>query len=167
VEKNKKEYEMIYQKRIRSHVRKNKKCFFPELESELNDFIIAKRREGVCLGGFAITNQARLIAQNKGYNEFVGIYKKKFIRAAYYILYCIYENRFALFIFKGSKGWLNNFLHRHYTLRRITSMGRDLPLDAANIAKNFIKTCKQETAPLNRSQVLGGDHTSIKLDTSC
>ncbi len=78
-------------------MRQTNRCFFPSLERELNDWNIQARANGIIVTGTRILIQAKLIAEKNGVE-----------------------------LFRGSKGWLSNFLARHdYSLRRINSMGID------------------------------------------
>ena len=91
------------------------------------------RITGACIDGLMITSKAVIIAQN-----------------------------LDLYDFKGSKGWLCNFLRRNrfvlryvtpkinfklitsaHFKRRITTTGRKRPEDSAEIIEDFFATCNQ------------------------
>ena len=118
-------------------MRQTNRCFFPSLERELNDWIIQARANGIIVTGTRILIQAKLIAEKNGVE-----------------------------LFRGSKGWLSNFLARHdYSLRRINSMGKDLPKDISKTIHKFIDTCENKRANFTRAQIYNWDETHVELDS--
>ena len=77
------------------------------MEQELSSWIENSRAKGACISGFVIRVKALEI-----------------MRA-----HCRRDNQPLVFL--ASNGWLFNFLKRNkWVLRRITTTGRDLPLNA-------------------------------------
>ena len=70
--------------------------------------------------------------------------------------------------FAASNGWLSNFLRRHRLVRRrITSSGRDLPANAVDNCRNFLRECSQfRVLDFDRETLLNMDETSIYIDNS-
>jgi transposase-like protein len=67
--------------------------------------------------------------------------------------------------FKASGGWLKNFLRRkNLVLRRITTTGRDLPVNTISIVKEFIDKFHQIETKDPNSFFINGDETAIYLD---
>jgi hypothetical protein len=65
--------------------------------------------------------------------------------------------------FKGSNGWLNNFLLRNkLVLRRITTTGRKLSEDSAGVINEFFDLCKLRN--IDREQIYATDETNFRLD---
>lgn len=60
-------------KRDRFNVRSNRKAFFPELEKELNEFVVDARRKGSCISGLTVRKQALVISNRLGITTFKGI----------------------------------------------------------------------------------------------
>jgi hypothetical protein len=68
--------------------------------------------------------------------------------------------------FQGSHGWLVNFLSRFcFTLRRIGSAGKDLPLNVKPLIEKFHEACRAKRVHFTRSQILNADETNIQLDS--
>ena len=69
--------------------------------------------------------------------------------------------------FSASNGWLEKFLIRHnLTRRRISSTGRDLPVDAPNILAQWLHSISHLSFK-NSSSVFNMDETSLYLDAPC
>lgn len=133
--KNKEKIKKNKFKRSRYHINRANKCFFTTIEIELNDWIKEMRSRCACISGLLIKNKALSIATS---------------------------NQIANF--KASNGWLERFLDRfNYTLRRVTSVGRDLPLDHEKILKEFLDRWKG-FSNLEREDIFNMDETSIYLD---
>lgn len=57
-------------------------------------------------------------------------------------------------------------MFRHdLAFRRVTTRGRDLPRDAANIAELFIQNSNAAVAGCNKAEIYAIDETSIYLDS--
>ncbi len=70
--------------------------------------------------------------------------------------------------FQPSHGWLYRFLHRiGFTRRRITSSGRKLPENKAEIVTNFMTECQAaiSSEKLHRFQIINMDETCVYLDS--
>jgi hypothetical protein len=67
--------------------------------------------------------------------------------------------------FKGSNGWLNNFLLRNkLVLRRITTTGRKLSEDSAGVINEFFDSCNRKLRNIDREQIYAADETKFCLD---
>jgi hypothetical protein len=67
--------------------------------------------------------------------------------------------------FKGSNGWLNNFLLRNkLVLRRITTTGRKLSEDSAGVINEFFDLCNRKLRNKDREQIYATDETKFCLD---
>ena len=69
--------------------------------------------------------------------------------------------------FSASCGWLKKFLKRkRLVMRRITTSGRDLPKDCAEIVNSFLKECEHDYMQhdFDRDGLVNSDETSIYLD---
>jgi len=118
------------------HVNQVRQAFFPQLEEVLHQDILIKRQAGTVINGTYILNKARLIAQE-----------------------------LALANFIGSRGWLLNFLKRHgLVLRRITSGGKQLPINTKDIINEFHLSCVNSRVGRKRAEIFNIDETSIQLD---
>ena len=68
--------------------------------------------------------------------------------------------------FKASSGWLRRFLNRFdYTLRRITSVGRELPVNFKDVIENILSFCADNILNRERSSVFNMDETCVYLDS--
>lgn len=100
-------------KKIKS---KKERCECEAMELKLMNWIDTKRNEGVCIDGTSIISRGKQI-----YDE---IHPE--IEPPNFFKVCDKARKSFLF----SRGWLEKFLERrNYTMRRITSTGRDLPAD--------------------------------------
>jgi len=91
-------------------------ALFPVMEAELYKWIMEKRAINAVISGTLIKLEAQVI--------FKRVYANTKLEAAE---------------FKASGGWLKNFLRRkNLVLRRITTTGRDLPVNTISIVKEFI-----------------------------
>ncbi len=80
---------------------RSRKEFWPELESELETWIIDQRKESRRVSTISIQLKAKHIASEKG-----------------------------ILNFKGSHCWINRFMKRHnLSVRAVTSVGQKLPQD--------------------------------------
>lgn len=70
--KNKIQLAKVALKKQRSYVRLRRRCFFPDLEKELFDYIKDVRNKGTCVTGPMILNKAAQIARDKNINNFEG-----------------------------------------------------------------------------------------------
>jgi hypothetical protein len=70
--------------------------------------------------------------------------------------------------FCASNGWLFNFLKRHRLVRRkVTTTGRDLPANATDNCRNFLRECSQYRVPnFDLNTLINMDETSIYIDSS-
>lgn len=122
------------------------KCFFPEMENKLHEWLVSKRRnENACISG--------LVIQQKAIEIFKEVYAGK---------------SQGQIDFKASDGWKYNFLSRkNLVLRRITTTGRDLPRDALNTIRTFMNHCQvmRDMSNYSREIVLNADETTIYLDS--
>ena len=110
---------------------------FPDLEIELKQWICNNRAVGACIDGFMIKNKAIQIADSLRITDF-----------------------------KGSNGWLQNFLVRNkFVLRRITTTGRKLPNDAPEAVNEFFALCNRTLRNVNREQIFAADETNFHLDS--
>ena len=126
---------------------KIQKCISHETEKRVKDWIILNRKDGACIDGSSIKSKAK---------EF---YLEQHPLGS--------PNRKN---FNASCGWLSNFCRRHnFSVRRITTSGRDLPHDTldrmacfyTNIATELLKFDYAEAAILNM------DESALYLDTPC
>ena len=96
------------------------------------------------MSGITIRNQARIL-----FNE-------------------VYQNSEESSVeFQASNGWFINFCKRHrYTLRRITTTGRELPSNSIEIIKKFLSDFQRITSSFgfSRDQIVNMDETAIYLD---
>ena len=123
-------------KRSRSYIHRNCSSHFPELERILNNFVIEQRSRGVCVTSREIKREALRIANNLN-----------------------------IINFTASNGWFENFLKRfNFTLRRISSTGRQLPTNIKEIIQDHLKTCADDMAGRDRSEVFNFDETCVYLD---
>jgi hypothetical protein len=119
------------------HATQIRRAHFPVLEESLLRYVQAMRRDGAVVTGITILNKARALAQELNVINFV-----------------------------GSRGWLFNFLRRHnLVLRRITSGGKQLPINTKQIIRDFHERCMTLRIGLNRSEIFNADETSIQLDS--
>ncbi len=69
------------------------------------------------------------------------------------------------FKFYASDGWLRNYLRRKgYTLRRITTTGRELPADCLEKVAEFLNECERLIVGLN--SIINMEKTGIYLDSA-
>jgi hypothetical protein len=71
--------------------------------------------------------------------------------------------------FRASNGWLQNFLNRkRLARRRVTTSGRDLPANAAEIIRGFLEHAVNKYCQPNfaRAILVNMDETSFYLDES-
>jgi hypothetical protein len=144
--KNKKNILETKCKRLRFKAKQSEdRAKFAAMEKKLDEWISENRSRGACLTGLAIKTQARIL-----FNE-------------------IYQNTEEAHLeFQASPGWLYNFCKRkNYTLRRITTTGRDLPTNTMEIIKKFFSDCQKITSAIGFSanQLVNMDETSIYLDS--
>ena len=123
-------------KRFRKHSSINK-AKYQNLEVQVNLWIENCRQLGGIVSGFAIKVKAAEInnqTQERGQQ------------------------------FKVSDGWLRWFLKRHnYSLRRLTTTGRDLPSDCLELIEHFLNNCETTLDDVNRVKIINMDETSIYL----
>ncbi len=114
------------------------------MEKRLQEWISNKRLEGACLTGLSIKKQAHML-----FNE-------------------VYQNPAESSLdFRASNGWFSNFCKRHrYTLRRITTTGRELPSTTIEIIKKFFSDWQKITNSFefSRDKIVNMDETAIYLD---
>ena len=68
-------------------------------------------------------------------------------------------------MFCASSGWLHRFLHRNgLVCRRISSTGRDLPKNTAEIINNWFAECEY-LLNKNKKEIFNMDETAIYLDS--
>jgi hypothetical protein len=124
-------------KEYRKYLRSKRSCFFPELEEELDRWIVQARANGTVVTGARILCEAKIIA-----------------------------TRMKLTQFMGSNGWLTNFLKRHvYSLRRISSKQKELPMDISNVINKFHSECREKRVYFSPGAILNADETSVDLDS--
>ena len=93
------------------------KGWWPELENKLFDWFKQKRNEGACVSGKCLQSQAKVFYAD------------------------IYRNSVNVKPFEASVGWLLNFLKRKkLVLRRISTTGRDLPVNIKALTLNFLSS---------------------------
>ncbi len=69
--------------------------------------------------------------------------------------------------FKASDGWLRNFNKRNgFTLRRVTTTGREMPENTLEILLKHLDECEKLLTGINRNQILNMDETSIYLNSA-
>ena len=69
--------------------------------------------------------------------------------------------------FKASDGWLRNFNKRNgFTLRRVTTTGREMPENTLEILLKHLDECEKLLTGIDRNQILNMDETSIYLDSA-
>jgi len=115
------------------------RAFHPEMEQTLEQWIKDERAKGVCISGFVIKVKAVELIRTPNYA--------------------------TTSPFKASDGWLANFLRRkNFTLRRITTTGRDLAPDSISDMRKFIENCTNRLTNLNRAQIINMDEIAVFLD---
>jgi hypothetical protein len=128
---------LFYLLGLKKNLSTKTRCFFPQLETRLDECIIELRSKGIVVTGNRIIIEAKKIANELGFTNF-----------------------------QGSKGWLRNFLSRKcYTLRKINCKGKDLPKDIAITKRGFIETCKEKRANYSRAQIYGWDESYVEIDS--
>jgi len=114
---------------------------YPEMENNLDAWAQELREAGCCLSGFTLKVKALGILRELG--QFDGK-------------------------FYASDGWLHGFLRRkNYTLRRITTTGRELPKDFLETINQFHQDCELnfiDDDEFDLDALLNMDETSIYLD---
>ncbi|CAF1085979.1 unnamed protein product [Brachionus calyciflorus] len=119
-------------------------AMYPAMENQLANWISEKRNLGCCITAHSIKSKAI-----ECFNE-------------------LYKNtEEGMYEFQCSNGWLNNFLKRkNFTLRRITTSGRELPKDSINIIKSFFTECQKVTneSDFEPEILFNMDETTIYLD---
>ena len=114
---------------------------YPEMENNLDAWAQELREAGCCLSGFTLKVKALGILRELG--QFDGK-------------------------FYASDGWLHGFLRRkNYTLRRITTTGRDLPKDFLETINQFHQDCALNSIDddeFDLNALINMDETSIYLD---
>lgn len=117
------------------------KGMFPDMEDKLDEWTQELREAGCCVSGFTLKVKAiqilREVAQYNG-------------------------------TFSASDGWLRGFLRRkNFTLRRITTTGRDLPSDFLETIDQFHKDCKInfiDDDEFDPHALINMDETSVYID---
>ena len=101
-------------------------CICTSMENKVFDWVKANRRNGCCISGDAIQKEA-ILAYNIIHPEVI---TEEFASQC---------NRDRV-SFSASRGWLNNFCARkNLVLRRVTTSGRDLPVNVHDIIFDFFK----------------------------
>ena len=96
------------------------------MENKVFDWVKANRRNGCCISGDAIQKEA-ILAYNIIHPEVI---TEEFVSQC---------NRDRV-SFSASRGWLSNFCARkNLVLRRVTTSGRDLPVNVHDIIFDFFK----------------------------
>ena len=100
------------------------------METLLKAWVLEQRSKGVCVDGNVLTARG-----NQLYDE---VHPSP--EPEHFVASCFKDKK----QFKFSRGWLDNFLkRRQLVMRRISSTGRDLPLDTLNrINLYFREVCK-------------------------
>ena len=114
-----------------------------EMEIELDKWAKSHREKGCLLSSFTLKVKAIEIERD------------------------ICSKNGLVFKFFASDGWFRNFLKRHdYTLRRITTSGRDLPTDCLKIIEKFLTECEQMfmNDHVRLNQIVNMDETNAFLD---
>ncbi|CAF1117869.1 unnamed protein product [Brachionus calyciflorus] len=117
---------------------------YPELESQLFNWIVERRVQGVCLQGYHIQDFALSLKRELNLNP----------------------------SFNASRGWLYRFLKRHnLVLRRVSTTGKDLPKNVKDIVSNYICSCQDISKEMAekygdsfRKYFFNMDETAIRLD---
>ncbi len=121
--------------------------------------IRSRRDQGAVVTGNYLLTKAKEIARDRSFHQFQGKLKYKLKLEFIYIYTIIYLYN------KGSRGWLFNFLKRkNLVLRRVTSGGKQLPLNTKQIISDFHDLCKIKRVGLSRASVFNFDETSVQLD---
>ena len=114
---------------------------YPEMEDILDEWAKGLRDAGCCVSGFYFKVKAL-----------------QFFR----------ENLNVIAEFTASDGWLRGFLFRkNYSLRRITTTGRDLPTNCLETINNFHKECAVyfiDDAEFDPNGLVKMDETSVYID---
>jgi hypothetical protein len=103
------------------------KGMFPDMEDKLDEWTQELREAGCCVSGFTLKVKAiQILRELAQYNR----------------------------TFSASDGWLRGFLRRkNFTLRRITTTGRDLPSDFLERATRRLRTMKTKSNWTNMESV--------------
>ena len=114
---------------------------YPEMENSLDEWAQELRLSGCCLSGFTLKVKAIQILRENG----------------------LFDGTFI-----ASDGWLRGFLKRKsYTVRRITTTGRDLPKDFLETINEFHKECALnfiDDDEFDPNGLINMDETSIYID---
>jgi len=104
-------------------------CECPAMENLVKKWVVEQRSKGCCIDGNVLTARAK-----QCYDE---VHPES--EPEGFIPVCIKDRN----DFKFSRGWLENFLRRRQlVMRRISSTGRDLPLDTLKrINLYFTEVC--------------------------
>ena len=117
------------------------KGMFPDMEDKLDEWTQELREAGCCVSGFTLKVKAiQILRELAQYNG----------------------------TFSASDGWLRGFLRRkNFTLRRITTTGRDLPSDFLETIDQFHKDCKInfiDDDEFDPHALINMDETSVYID---
>jgi hypothetical protein len=117
------------------------KGMFPDMEDKLDEWTQELREAGCCVSGFTLKVKAiQILRELAQYNG----------------------------TFSASDGWLRGFLRRkNFTLRRITTTGRDLPSDFLVTFDQFHKDCKKnfiDDDEFDPHALINMDEKSVYID---
>lgn len=114
------------------------KCKWPILEEKLTRWIEDRRKTGACLSSKSIIAKAHQLQ--------------------------IEDNSLER-DFRGSTGWFRRFIKRNnFSLRRISTSGRNLPENCVQIINQFLSSCSPRILG-PKSGIFNMDETSIYLDS--
>jgi hypothetical protein len=140
--KNRKKIASSKNKHSRQNLESDKhKGKYPEMEDKLDEWTKELREAGCCISGFTLKVKSLQILREM--EKFDGT-------------------------FFASEGWLRGFLRRkNYTLRRITTTGRDIPSDFLETIEEFHKECAFnfiDDDEFDPNALVNMDETSIYID---
>lgn len=153
--KNKDAIQAQQGKRVRTRLpNKNPKCLCPAMELKLKDWIITNRNLGACIDGTLIKSKAK-----EFYLEINPVPDET-----------DQPEEPAYITFSASCTWLNLFCSRNnFSLRRITTTGRDLPHDSLDRLNKFFHKISDEFQKYSypEAAVLNMDESALYLDAPC
>ena len=111
------------------------------MEDKLFDWITGKRDDGIAVHGKAIQSKAKEIVRSY-YGE---------------------DAEFA-----ASRGWLSRFLRRRKLVsRRVTTVGQEIPGNAADVAERFMSDVKKSSLTANSVMLALATWTKRRFGLTC